>query len=90
MKIAEKLYMGKVQAIGCILDFCRMPAELHHPRKNAGMGQRSSHYDVIPLCPKHHRSGGFGVAIHAGQKTFEERYGSESYLLERTKALING
>lgn len=29
----------------------------------------------------HHRTGGYGVAIHAGQKTWEKRYGTQRDLL---------
>lgn len=89
----EKRHMSKVAELGCIV--CRRegygisPAELHHPRANAGMGQRASNFDVIPLCPAHHRIGGHGIAIHAGQKTFEARYGTEAELLEATNALLS-
>lgn len=36
------------------------------------------------MCPNHHRLGGSGVAIHAGQKTWESLYGSELELLDQT------
>ena len=66
------------------------PAEIHHIRHGNGMGQRASNYESIPLCHIHHRTGGYGVAIHAGQKEFEKLYGSESELLEQVRGLING
>jgi hypothetical protein len=43
---------------------------------------RASHYDVIPLCPKHHRTGGYGVAIHAGIRKWQENYGNELDILK--------
>lgn len=49
-----------------------------------GMSQRASNYLVIPLCPSHHTDGGKGVAIHAGQQSFEAIYGSELDLLAQT------
>ena len=80
---AEKEYMSSVAELGCII--CGAPAELHHPRTGQGMGQRASNFDVIPLCPKHHRTGNYGTALHAGQKAFEAKFGTEAELLEKTK-----
>ena len=76
--------MGRVAALGCIVAGCGAPASLHHPRFAAGIGQRASDYLVIPLCPMHHQNGGIGVALHAGQVTFERMYGTEAELLART------
>lgn len=87
MKAAEREHLAKVAALGCII--CRMPAEIHHLRKGMGIGQRNSHFNVIPLCPNHHRTGGHGVAIHAGQKTWEANFGTESDLLIITNITIN-
>lgn len=85
--------MGRVVELGCIV--CRnlgygiSPAEAHHPRFLAGMGQRASHKQVIPLCPMHHRIGGHGVALHAGQETWEGKFGTEKELLEAVEALLS-
>ena len=49
------------------------------------MGKRASNHEVIALCPNHHRHGGHGVAVHAGRKAFEARYGTEKELLEQTR-----
>jgi len=70
---------------GCII--CQMPAEIHHMRSGAGLGQRGK--GLLPLCPKHHRTGNYGEAIHAGQKGFEYKFGSEDYLLDRLKERMN-
>jgi hypothetical protein len=43
---------------------------------------------AIPLCPNHHQNGGYGVALHAGQREWEKRYGSEEALLEQVKELL--
>ena len=86
---AEREHMGIVAGSFCIV--CRneglgeSPAELHHPRFLAGSGQRSSHMDVIALCPLHHRLGGWGIAYHAGPEEFERRYGTEADLLKQTR-----
>jgi len=87
MKVSERLHLAKVAALGCII--CQRQAEIHHIRHGVGMGQRSKHDKAIPLCPDHHRTGGHGVALHAGQKTFEANFGTELQLLEKTIGLIN-
>lgn len=79
---AEQSYMAAAAALGCII--CRMPAEIHHPRFLAGAGQRAAHMSSIPLCPKHHRTGGFGLSIHSGKRTWEAKFGTEAELLELT------
>ena len=86
---AEREYMGLVARLDCAARGCGVsPVEVHHPRHGAGMGQRASHFDVIPLCPAHHRTGGFGVAIHAGQKTWEAKFGIEAELTKKTQHLV--
>jgi len=79
---AEKEHMRRVAELGCII--CGQPAELHHIN-NSTMGKRSSNYEVIPLCHIHHRNGGFGIAIHAGLRTWQENHGYEKDLLEEVK-----
>ena len=84
-----KKLMSTVAELGCVvcrnLGFGQTPAELHHPRFLAGGAQKAPDEDVIPLCPSHHRLGGYGVAYHAGPKEWESRYGSEEALLHQTK-----
>ncbi|WP_232466391.1 Ref family recombination enhancement nuclease [Burkholderia ubonensis] len=86
---AEREHMGVVAGMCCVvcrnLGFGDSPAEVHHVRYLAGGGQRASNMDTIPLCPPHHRLGGWGVAYHAGPEEFERRYGTEADLLKQTK-----
>lgn len=85
---AEKRHMDRVARLGCVV--CRnvhgveSPAEIHHIREGQGVSQRASNFLVIPLCPSHHRSGGEGVAYHAGQRTWQSLYGTELELLAQT------
>lgn len=88
MKKADKAYLDKLTQYGCII--CRMPAEIHHLRAGMGMGQRNSHQNAISLCPRHHRTGGYGVALHAGQKAFEAKYGTEEELLAKARLISEG
>lgn len=88
---AEKKYMSKVAELGCAV--CRRmgyegtPAELHHPRRGTGMGKRASHYDVIPLCPEHHRG---NTGVHGlGTKGFPKHWGfDEADLLADVKKYL--
>ncbi len=84
--------MELVVGLGCVV--CRReglgisPAEAHHPRFLAGLGQRAPHKRILPLCSPHHRTGGPGIALHAGQKTWEAKYGTEAELLEEVRCLV--
>ena len=92
MKKAESDHISKVVSMGCIvcanMDYADSPAEVHHIG-NGTMGKKASNYEVIALCPIHHRRGGYGVAIHAGRKEFERIHGSEQDLLDQTMGLLN-
>lgn len=83
---AERRHLARVATMGCCV--CRMPAEVHHITTGVGMGQRASHYDTIPLCHRHHRTGGHGVAIHAGKRTWEKNHGTETEHLQRTREAL--
>lgn len=89
--VKEKKHMSKVAELGCIV--CNngfafdVPAEIHHIG-NGTMGKRASNYEVIPLCHGHHRTGGYGVAVHAGRKAWENSYGSEQDLLKQVMEML--
>jgi hypothetical protein len=88
MTKAERQHLSRVAELGCII--CRRPAEIHHIRAGVGMGKRSSHFNVIGLCPEHHR----GIdhpntpSIHLDKANFIRLYGTEAELLARVQALI--
>jgi len=81
----EKKHMDSVAQLGCIacakLGWYDSPAELHHIKDKTGMGRRSSHFEVIPLCYVHHR-GEWGY--HTSPAEFNGTYGSQRELLEQT------
>jgi len=93
MKKSERDHLQLVAELGCVvcrnLGYGSSPAEIHHLRKGCGIGQRASNSRVIPLCPPHHRTGGYGVAIHAGRKMWEEIYGTEESLLLQVNSEIS-
>jgi hypothetical protein len=83
--LKEKKHMSAVAELGCAV--CRRmgypgtPAELHHKREGVGAARRASHYEVIPLCPEHHRG---NTGVHGlGTKGFAKHWGfTEADLLE--------
>ena len=76
----EREHLSKVASLGCLV--CQMPPQLHHIRPiGLGIGNRSSHYHVIPLCRSHH-TGKF--SIHNCKQQFEAMYGTENEMLQRT------
>jgi hypothetical protein len=89
---AEREHMGVVAGLYCIvcrnLQLGESPAEVHHVRFLAGGGQRAGNLETIPLCPRHHRIGGYGVAFHAGRKEWERKYGTEADLLDQVKSEV--
>ena len=82
----EQQWLNRVAELGCTI--CKRPAEIHHIG-NGTMGKRASNFEVIPLCSEHHRTGGHGVAVHAGRKTWEAIYGTERELLQKTQAQLH-
>lgn len=89
----ERQHYDKLFNLGCIacyhLGYGYSFPEIHHVRHGAGIGRRSEFDKTIPLCPHHHRLGGYGVAYHAGRIAFEQRVGkTETELLKLTLKLI--
>ncbi|EDW6362012.1 DUF968 domain-containing protein [Salmonella enterica subsp. enterica] len=82
---AENAHIQKLVDYGCIV--CRNEMNvytaptIHHMRAGQGTGQRAPWSRTLPLCHVHHQDGGHGVALHAGQKTWEQKYGTEEELL---------
>ena len=88
----ERLYLAQVALLPCSVSNrdCGGRLEVHH-KTGAGMAQRASHYDTMPLCFNHHSAQTplpFGHSVHKGTKSFEERYGSQDEMIAKTKALI--
>lgn len=79
----EKEHMDRIVEEGCCV--CRQlgygysPAEVHHLD---GKTKEGAHLKTIPLCPVHHRTGQYGIALHQGKAEWVKRYGSEESFLE--------
>lgn len=93
---ATKAHMARVAEIGCIACLIAgtpgTPPELHHPRTDAGAGQKAPDSDVIPLCPPHHRGTMHPrvPSIHLDRVRFIETFGSEAELLCKVQLILKG
>ena len=87
---AEREYMTKVAAYGCIA--CEIdgkisvPCEIHHIRNHTGMGLRPPHTMILPLCASHHRTS--KISVHLGKQAFEDKYGKQEDLAKKVRERI--
>lgn len=92
MNKAEKAHISKVLQLGCqacrVMGIYTTDCEVHHIG-NGTMSKRASNYEIIGLCHAHHRTGGYGVAVHAGRKAWEATYGTEKKLLDQVMEMIS-
>ena len=72
--------IGNMPCYACFIDGKEINAEVHHIRNKTGLGLRPSHFDTIPLCYSHHRTG--KISVHLGKKEFVEKYGTEQEILK--------
>jgi hypothetical protein len=89
----DKRHLQRLVDLGCCvcmreMDCYTMP-EIHHTRFSCGIAQRSDDKLAIPLCFHHHSAQGFD-GIHKGQRSWEEKHGTEEFLLNYTMELLNG
>lgn len=91
---AEREWMANIVAYGCVA--CRMdgfgvvPPAVHHILRG---GRRIGHLFTLPLCDPGHHQGGSSrgmVSRHPWKARFEQRYGSEDFLLRKLQAEIGG
>ena len=85
----EKEWLNKITELGCIvcLEFedTYSPACPHHMD---GKTKPEAHMRTIPLCGLHHQGGednALYTSRHPYKARFEQRYGTEEELLEKTR-----
>ncbi len=92
MNVQQKKRMNNLVRVGCMV--CKIEfgiytePEIHHLRDRLGIGQRKNHDRTIPLCPEHHRLGGYGIARHDSLQEWEKRHGAEADLLEMVDTVL--
>jgi len=81
-----KEHFEAIVNFGClichIMGFPKSPCEIHHIKEKgkSKMGKKASDYEVIGLCPSHHRHS--KASYHYSPKNFTEKWGSQKKLLE--------
>lgn len=92
MTKAECAFQAAVREAGCIA--CRIAfsiranGDIHHILRG---GRRIGEMDVLCLCPPHHRDGSDKppfISRHPYKARFENAYGTEGFLLWKTRELI--
>jgi hypothetical protein len=90
MSAASRRHLARVAALPCSV--CgKRGVECHHPRGiefGTAQGVKASDLLAIPLCPKHHRTGGYGVAFHEGRRAWEEKFGTQRHHIEKTYRIL--
>jgi len=86
---AEKRWMSAIAQLPCIVctneRLGATPPAIHHIN---GKTKPDAHFQTIPICPIHHQTGGYGVALHAGRAEWEKRYGTQDELLRQVQGII--
>ena len=90
---SEKEYHDKVASLGCIA--CRIDGyhnplvSIHH---TAGRTKKGAHMQVLGLCAGHHQDGTGNdksmIAVHPYKARFQQKYGSQQSLIEKTNQLL--
>lgn len=88
----EKAWMGAICELGCIV--CLLEFELWTeccPHHMDGKTKPGAHLKTIGLCSRHHQISGPGYKSRHGdgKYQFENAYGSEESLFDKTAELIN-
>ena len=88
----EKEWMGAICDLGCIVCLLELDTWTECcPHHMDGKTKLGAHLKTIGLCGRHHQITGPGYKSRHGdgKYQFEERHGTEEYLLNKTKALLN-
>lgn len=90
--------MDLAASLGCLpcaMDgYLDTPAQLHHPRAEAGLSERGDDMEVIPMCEKHHLHGGTYPdgrqfpSVHGDVKAFRACYGEDAALSKGVRYLV--
>jgi len=93
----EKAHMDRVAALGCCVCLFEkqewVQPQIHHMKVNPltglhlGLGQRASHFHVLPLCPEHHLATS-PDGYHASPFTWTTKHGTEIELFREVCRLL--
>lgn len=84
-RVEDPDHLARVRALPCVVCGAEPPNEAHHLRGiEVGTGKKAGDDRTIPLCLDHHRTGGMGIAFHAGPRVWEAAFGTQKELLAET------
>lgn len=88
---SERWYWSRlVNAVGCIA--CRKDGIINHHvsiHHIDGRTKPGAHMRVLPLCDRHHQTGGEEApSIHPWKRRFEEKYGTQEELQAKCNEIL--
>lgn len=87
MNKTERDHIERVKSSPCAACMKSPPCDAHHIREGQGGGQRAGHFLTIALCKECHQG---PFSIHNSRRQFQNVYGSELSLLNKTISMISG
>lgn len=80
-------YMGQVKQLPCVICGAPPPSIAHHCFHGRYGTRKTSDFDTIPLCSKHHDSWQ-PDGVHAIKEEWAARYGPDYGFIEQTRKLL--
>lgn len=81
-------YMGEVKRLPCCICGAPPPSDAHHCFHGRYGGRKSSDFDVVPLCKRHHQDG--PEAIHNAKERWAAKHGPDYGYIEQTRRMVAG
>ena len=79
--------MARVKMLPCVICGAAPPSDAHHIICDRYGTTKSSDFETIPLCKRHHQVG--PDAIHNGKASWVEKYGPDHSYLDMVKAQLD-
>ena len=80
-------YMARVKMLPCVICGAAPPSDAHHVICGRYGTIKSSDYETIPLCKRHHQVG--PNAIHNGKASWVGKYGPDHFYLDMVEGSIS-
>jgi len=79
-------YMRRVKMLPCVICGAAPPSDAHHVICGRYGQNKTSDFDTIPLCKRHHQNG--PEAIHNGKRSWVEKYGKDYDYIPEVKRML--
>lgn len=81
-----RAYMLMVKQLPCCICGAPPPSDAHHAICGRYSTAKSSDWDTLPLCKRHHQDG--SEAIHAGKESWVAKHGPDTDYIPATRAAV--